>query len=156
IVCCRIGSKTEVVWISRVAEIVQNHTGLNTRETTRRVYLENVVHVLRHVHNHGDIAALTCETRATAARQDRRAELSRDGDGFNDVAGIARQHGAYRDLAIVGCVGGIQGPASVIESDLSLDAATQCSFEIGGVVDLMRITLHIALPPFVLMTAPNR
>ena len=53
-------------------------------------------------------------------RQSKRsAEFAAEGDGGEDVVGVAGKNDADRDLAVVGAVGGVEGAAAVVEANVS-------------------------------------
>ena len=121
------------------------------------VQLPDAVHVLREIEDHGDVAALSRQRRAAAAREDRRAVFARQSDGGDDVVGVARNHDADRHLAIVRGVGRVQRARAVVETNLAADFATKLGGEDGG-IDVQRldaIAVLDARPHHALMTTAH-
>ena len=58
-----------------------------------------------------------------AAGQHRRVVLGADRHGRHDVVVVAREDHAERDLAVVGGVGGVDGPGAGVEVDLPAQAS---------------------------------
>ena len=127
-----IGAERQLMFLRAVAQRIQNDAGLDAREFSGRVDLQNLVHVLREVQNHGDVAGLPGEARAGAARQDRRAEFPARGHRRDHIVVIARNHEANRNLAVIRAVGGIQRAASAVEAHLALHHAFQFVLEFAG------------------------
>ena len=88
------------------------------------------IHVLGKVENDRYVAALSRQTCASSAGQDRSAVLSADRHRCNHVVGIARNHQADWDLAVVRPVGRIHGAASAIEADFASDFAFQLALQL--------------------------
>ena len=98
----RVGAEGElVVALGGIAQVVEDQARLNARELARRVDVQRAVQVLGEVQHHGDVAALTREARAAAARQHRRLVLAADAHGLDDVVDRARDDDADRQLAVV-------------------------------------------------------
>src|SRR5439155_5593814 len=76
VVCCRIGRERQVMLVRGIAEIIQDETRLYSRNASFGIEFHDVVHVLRHVEHESNIATLTCQARAAAAREDGRAEAA--------------------------------------------------------------------------------
>jgi hypothetical protein len=100
-----------------LVELVEDDTGLHDREAAVSVDRLHRGEVLGEVHHHGDVAALAGEAGAATAGEDRRAELTADRDGRDEVIDRPRDDDADRDLPVVGGVGGVQGPGAAIEAD---------------------------------------
>ena len=113
----------------RVAEVVENHSGLDPGNAPLRVNFQNLVHVLGKVENDGDVAALTGERRATATAQNGSAILARQADRGYHVIDVARKDYSDGDLAVVGAVGGVQRTAAGIEADFATDVIAQGAFQ---------------------------
>jgi len=75
--------------------------------------------VLREIEDDGDVAALSGERSASATAKKGSAEFAAHRDGSPHIVGVARQNHPDRDLAIVGAVGCIQGPAAVVEANFA-------------------------------------
>src|SRR5580698_10688105 len=97
----RIGPESQMMFLSRVAQMVEDHTGLNSGDAARRIDFHNLRHVLRTVEHHGAVAALPCKRSASATAQDGRTQLPGQRDRGNDVFHVARQNYSDRDLPVV-------------------------------------------------------
>ena len=115
----RIGPEGQMMFFGSVAEMIEHHSGLDPGNAPRRIDLQDVAHVLREIQDHGNVAALAGKRGAASAAEDGRAILARQRDCGDDVIDIARQNYADRNLAIVGAVGGVQGAAAGVETDLA-------------------------------------
>ena len=120
---CVEGSGPNVSWCSSaaVAQRVEHDARLHAREPLARVQLEDLVHVLREIEHDRDVAALPGEAGAGAARQHGRAVLPARRDRRDHIVGIARNHEADGDLAVVRAVGRVQRAAAAVEADFALD-----------------------------------
>ena len=72
----RVGRECQLVHFGLVAQGVQHDTRLNARKSLLRINFENLIHVLRKVEDHRDVAALAGQAGARSAGQYRRAVLS--------------------------------------------------------------------------------
>src|SRR5207244_5714017 len=98
----RIRPEREPVALLRlIAEMVEDHSGLDARELPLRVDLEHPGQVLREVEYHRHVDALAGEARAAAARDDRRAELVAERNRRDDVVDRAWQDDSDRQLPVV-------------------------------------------------------
>jgi len=102
-----------------VAEVIENHPGLHTGDASLGIDLNNISHVLGEIEDDGDVAALSGERSASATAKKGSAEFAADRDGSAHIVGVVRQNHPDRDLAIVGAVGCIQGPAAVVEANFA-------------------------------------
>ncbi len=127
-----IGAERQLMLLRAVAQRIQNDAGLDARESSCRVDLQNLVHVLREIQNHGDVAGLPGEARAGAARQDRRAEFPARGHRRDHIVVIARNHEADRNLPVIRAVRGIQRAAAAVEAHFALHHAFQFVLEFAG------------------------
>jgi hypothetical protein len=129
----RVGAERELVLAFRaVAQCIQHEARLDTRGPRRRIDREDAVHVFREVNHDRDVAALSGQAGAGAARQDRRAEAAARRHGGDHVVGIAGHHQPDRYLAVIGGVGGVEGAAAGVEADFAAHGAPQLGFERPG------------------------
>jgi hypothetical protein len=112
-----------------VAKIVENNAGLNPGNTPRRIDFQDLVHVLRKIQDHSDVAALAGERGTAAAAQNGSAKFTRQRNCGDDIIYVAWEDNTDRDLAIVGTVGGVQSAAAGIEADFTAKVAAQSGFE---------------------------
>jgi hypothetical protein len=108
--------------LSLAAQRIQHHPRLHPGESLLYVQLENAIHVLGEVEYDSRIATLPGQAGACAPSQNRRAVFSADCNRGDYIVGIAWNHQSYWNLAIVGAVGRVHGPATPIETNLALDA----------------------------------
>src|SRR5688572_29697179 len=87
---CRIRSKCQLMLPGGVAEVIKDGAGLHTSGFPLRVDFDDLTHVLGHVENHGDVAALPGQTGAAAARENRCAIPPRDFNGLDHIIAISR------------------------------------------------------------------
>ena len=120
-----IGAESQAVLFRLVAQIVEDDARLDPGVSLRRIELADAVHVLREIEHHGDVAALPGQGRASAAGQDRRAELARQCHGGHDVVGVAGQNDADGDLPVIGGIGGVERARAVIEAHFPTDLLPQ-------------------------------
>ena len=110
---------------------IQHDAGLNPRDATNRIDLQDPVHVLGEVENDRHVAALTGKAGPCASRQHRSAVRATHRHRGNDVVGITRNDEPDWNLTVVRTVGRVQGTAAAIEADLTANFARQCPREIG-------------------------
>ena len=97
----RIRAKGEIEFIGAIAQLIQHAAGLHPRVFLLRIDLNNLVQVLGEIHDHGDVAGLSAEAGAAAARQQRRVMLAGQShrlDYFFDCFG---NYNADWDLTII-------------------------------------------------------
>jgi hypothetical protein len=128
----RVRAERQVVRFGGIAQRIEHHAGFNAGESSRRVDLDDPIHVLREIEHHRHVAALPGQARSSAPRQDRRAVLSADRHRGDDILAVAWDDEADRNLAVVRSVGGIQGPAAAIKPYLATDRLLQVAFELNG------------------------
>ncbi len=105
-----------------------------------------LVQVLGPVDHDGDVAAAAGQAGAAAAREERRAMSPADRDRLDHIVDVPRDHDADRHLAVVRAVGGVQGAAAGVESDLAADRLAQLGRDRPGVdeerpLDLLAVSL---------------
>jgi hypothetical protein len=120
-----IGGEGQVIFFGGVAEVIQDYSGLDSGDPVVGIDLENLSHVLCEVENNRDVAALSGEGGAAAATQQRSAEFAADGDGGEDVIGVAREDYADWNLAVVRTIGRVEGAAAVVELHVAADVSSQ-------------------------------
>ena len=124
-----VGREGEMVLFGGGAEIVEHDSGLHAGDAAGGIDFENPRHVLGKIEDDGDVAALAGERRAAAAAEQRRAELAAEGDRGQNVVGIAGEHDADGNLAVVGAVGRVESACAAVETDFS--AANLCAQGFG-------------------------
>jgi hypothetical protein len=87
--------------LSPVAQSIQDDARLNACKFLLNVYFENLIHVLRKVEDHRDVATLARQTGARSPRQYRRAEFSTRRDCGNYVGIIKRNYQPDRNLTVI-------------------------------------------------------
>ena len=105
---------------------------------------QDLAHVAGEIEHQRHVAALPGQRGPAAAAKERSAVFARQRDCGDDVIGVARKNHADRDLAIVGAVGGIEGAAAGIETDVAADMAAQGLFQRGRIHQGARAALAIA------------
>src|SRR5262249_24471597 len=78
VVAGRIGGEGQVMFFGSVAKVIEDDSGLDSRNAPLGIDLENVVHVLGEIENDGDVAALSGKRCATAAAKERGAKFTAD------------------------------------------------------------------------------
>jgi hypothetical protein len=96
-----VGREGEMVFFGGGTEVVEYHSRLHAGKAAGGIDFKNPRHVLGKIENDGDIAALSGEGCAAAATKQRRTELAAECNSSENILGIAREHDANRDLAIV-------------------------------------------------------
>jgi hypothetical protein len=102
----------------------QNDPRLYASQFSVGIDLEYPVHVLAEVQNHRRVAALTRETGASTAAENRGIEAAAHVYCCNYVVLGSRNDHADRELPEHGCVGGVERPAASIKVNLSLHHAS--------------------------------
>jgi hypothetical protein len=92
-----------------------------------------LIHVAGKIEDDRDVAALSCEGCATSAAQERGVEFATERDGGNHVVVVAGKDYADGDLAIVGTVGGVEGAAGGVETDVTFDLCAEFFGETGSI-----------------------
>ena len=124
-----VGTEGESELRHRGAKLVEHEAGLHACPSFLRIDLEHAVQMFGEVDDDGDVAALTGERRAAAARENRRAEPAGDLDRRDDVFLGFRNDDADGNLTIVRSVGRIQCARAVVETDLTGYRGSQRPFE---------------------------
>jgi hypothetical protein len=113
--------------------VVEDYAGLDAGDAAVGINFEDASHVLGKIEDHGYVAALSGERGTTTAAEYRSAEFAAGGDCCEDVIGVAGDDDADGDLAVVGGVGCVEGPAAGVEADFPSDAgAESCGKCVGG------------------------
>jgi hypothetical protein len=120
-----IGREGEMVFFGSCAEMVQHNSGLYAGDAAGRVNFENPRHVFGKIEDDSDVAALPGERCATAAAEQRRAELTAERDRGQNIVVIAREYNADRDLTVVGAVGRVESAAAAVEANFSANLSSQ-------------------------------
>ena len=116
----RVGRIGKVMKLGGVAQPVKHDAGLDrARAWLRDRSTLSRVHVARKVEDDGHVGALAGEAGAGAARQHRGACRAAGGQGGFNIGGIARQHDADGELAIIRGVRRIEGARAEIEADFA-------------------------------------
>ena len=125
----RVGTERQVVFLRSAAQVVENHSRLDPRDAALGIKLDDLPHVFREIEHHGDVAALPGQRGASAAAEHRRAMLAAKADGGDYIVGVSGEDNSDGDLAVVGSVGGVEGAAAVVETDLAAQMAAQRGFQ---------------------------
>ncbi len=99
--CGRVGAKCQFVLFRLLAQDVEHHARLYSRKPSFRVDPENFVVVLGHVHDYRDIACLSGKACASAAGDNRCAELSAGRDSVYYVLPGFGYHHPDRYLPVI-------------------------------------------------------
>ena len=128
----RVGREGEFVGFGGIAQRIENDAWLNAREFALRIELKNLVHVLRKIEDDGDVAALSGEAGAGAARKNGSFEFPAGGDGGDDIVRIAGNYEADGNLAVIGAVCGIQGATAAIETHFAAHGTLKFVLQFGS------------------------
>jgi hypothetical protein len=120
--CGRIRRKGEVMFLRPISEIVEDSAGLDDGDAPVRIEFKDVVHILGKIDDHGNVATLSGETRASAAGQKGCSFFATYSNCLHYIFYIVGDDDTDRDLAIVGAIRRIQRATSIIEPHLSPDA----------------------------------
>ena len=118
--------------LGKGSQCIQNNSRLNASKFSYRIELQNLVHILREIQNHGHVAGLAGQTRARSAREYRSAEFSARRHRCDHILVIARDHQADRNLAIIGAIRRVHGAAAAIEADFPTQRPLEFIFQRGG------------------------
>ncbi len=121
----RVGPKGEPMRLRRLPHTIEHNSRPRRRESFLRIDRDELVKIFRHVHHDRDVAALSGQARAAAARQNGRAMAPRGQDNLGDVLHIARDHDADRHLAIVRTIGRVKRATAIIKADFAADFGAQ-------------------------------
>jgi hypothetical protein len=111
-----------------MTQSVKNHTRLNARDFLIRVELENLIHVLRKIQDHGNIAALTRQACAGSTSKNGSAILPASSHGGDDILIIAWNYEPDGDLAVIGSIGCVERATTAIEPHLAPHHTSQFIF----------------------------
>jgi hypothetical protein len=129
----RIGSERQVMRLGRIAQRVEHAAWLHVRALLLGVERDDAVEILRAIDDDGDVAALSGEAGAGAAREHRRTLRAARGDRRDDVLDRARHDDADRHLAVERAVGRVERAAAAVEAHFRRGVATQLRGErVGG------------------------
>src|ERR1700727_1537441 len=120
-----IGRESEMVFFGSGAEMVEHNPWFHPSDAAYGIDFENPRHVLGKIENDGNVAALAGEGRASTAAEQRRAEIAAEGDGGENIVGIAGKYNADRNLAIVGAAGGVKRARAAADPDFTVNLLTQ-------------------------------
>src|SRR5580658_6464329 len=124
-VSCGIRTKGGLVFCGSGAETVEHDSGLHAGNAPGGIDFEDPRHVFGKIEDDGDVAALSGERRASAATEQRGAELAAECDRGLNIVPVAREHYADRNLAVVGAVGGIESTSAAVETNFTMNCSTQ-------------------------------
>ena len=96
-----IGPKGQVIFLGSVPEMIEDDSGLHSRNSAFGIEFDDVCHVLGEIEHDGHVAALPGKRSASAAAKHRSAVLAANGDGCDYVFSIARDYDCDRDLPII-------------------------------------------------------
>src|SRR5262245_2899441 len=133
-----IGPERQSVRLSRVPQVIQNGSRLDTREPAIDIDLEHLIHVFRHIEADRRIAALPGEARAAAATEDRDAMRAADRHRLYQVLVVARNHDTDRRLSIIRRIRRVKRAAAAVKSNLTEDRLAKVAFESLGVSGVPR------------------
>jgi hypothetical protein len=120
-----IGAEGEVVFFGGGAEVIEDDSRLDAGRAANGIDFEDLIHVGGEIEDDGNVAALSGEGCASAAAEQRRAELAAECDRGLNIVRIARQHYSDRNLAVVGAVGGVESAGAAIEADFTANLFAQ-------------------------------
>src|SRR6476660_6601954 len=113
--------------------MVKHAARLDPRVLFLRLDLDDPVQILGEIDDDGDIARLSAEAGAAAARQQRRAMLAGERDGLNHFVDGAGNNDADGYLAVVGAVDGIESAGGSVKADVAGDGGAQlCGESVGA------------------------
>jgi hypothetical protein len=128
-----IGRKCEVVPLGFRPQAIENDSGLHASDAARRVDLENAIHVLRKIEDDGGIATLPRQRCAATTRQKRSVLLATKCYRGENIFLVARNYNSDWNLTIVRAIGGIQGAAAGIKTNLAAQVAAEGGLKREGV-----------------------
>ena len=126
---CGIGRVGQVMLFGGLAQAIEDDAGIDGGELAFGVERAEPVHVLRVIENDGDIGALAGQAGASAAGQHGGAEGAAGRERSLHVGGVARQHNADGELAIVGGIGGVERARAHVEADFAADHGLEAGFQ---------------------------
>ena len=128
----RIWAKGEMVRLRLAAKGIEHDARLNTRESSRGIELENLVHVLREIEHNGDVAALSrrgsCRHRGAELAHRVSARRYRS----DHILRVSGNDEPDRNLAVIRAVGCIERTAAAIETHFTPDSALEFAFKFSG------------------------
>jgi hypothetical protein len=146
-----IRAERQMVFFRGVTKAIKNHTGLNPRNPSSWIDLDNVVHVAREIEHQSYVAALSGERGSATTTEERRAELTGYRHGGNDIVEIAGKDYSDGNLAIIGPIGRIESTASLVETYVTAHVPAQSGGKAAGIhsggfgcaIELGEVTLHV-------------
>jgi hypothetical protein len=123
-----------MVLLGGFANAVENDARFDGGKLAVRIEQVDGAHVLGEVEDDGGIATLTGETGASTPREDRSSERAADGDGGDDVGGIARNYDACGNLTVIGGICCIQCTRTGVETNFSADGGGEAGLKLTKVM----------------------
>src|ERR1051326_2644053 len=121
----RVRAKGEIEFVGAIAKLIEHAAGLHPGVFFLRIDLNDLVQVFRKINDHGDVAGLSAEASAAAARQQRRVVLAGDGDGLDNFFNRLRNDYTNRHLAIIGAIDGVKSASTRVKADFAGDGSAQ-------------------------------
>ena len=115
----RVGPEGQIMFLGSASQVIEDDARLDPCSAVKRINLEDPSHVLREIDHNGDIAALSGERRPSTPTEQGRAMLAANRNCSNYVVIIARQNNSDWNLAIIRTIGGVEGAAAVIETNVA-------------------------------------
>ena len=115
----------QVMLFGLVPQMIEDDSGLHSRNAAFGVEFKNLCHVLGEVKHHGNVAALARQRSPSTTAKHGGAVLAANRHSSNYIFDVARNHDRNRDLAVIRSVRGIKRTATIIESNLTAKVASQ-------------------------------
>ena len=128
----RIRRKSQVVLFGRAAELIADHSGLDPRDSFRRIQFQDAVHVLGEIQNDRHIAALSGEAGSATASQNRNFIFPAGANRLNHIFDITGYHHADWHMAVKGEIGCVQRTAAGIETYFAANGVAQLRGQLLG------------------------
>ena len=121
----RVGSEGEVMFLSGVPQMIENHTWLDAGNAAGRINFQNASHVFGKIQHDSDVAALASKRCASATTKEGSAELAAERDTGQNIIRVPGKHQPDRNLTVAGSIGGVEGAAGAIKANLAAHLTAQ-------------------------------
>ena len=128
----RIGSERQVVPLRRIAQSIEYDAGLHARDERLRIQMDQPVHVLRKIEDDRHVAELAGQARASAARQDRRAQFATGGQRGFHVCVIERNDEAYGNVPVVRRIGRVKRARPIVKAHFTANDIPEAPQELAA------------------------
>ena len=123
------GPKVRLNSLARLRSLSSTQPGCTHAYFSCGIDFDNLVQVLGEIHDHGNVAGLSAEAGAAAARQQRRVVLAGQSHSLNYFFNCFGNDNADWNLTIVRSIDGIESAGAIVKADFAGDGGAQIGSE---------------------------